>query len=82
VNATAKKPKQAIAAVGTMLDSLGLNAIISDPSTAKASTHANINPGNGKRLDLDTTIQLSGNTNIKGVLLKFGFFYGTAAVVA
>lgn len=82
VNRSAKKPKAAVAAVASMLDSLGLNAIISDPETAKANTLAEINDQNPKRLDVSTTVQLSGNTNITSVDLNFGFFFGTASVVA
>lgn len=82
VNATAKKPKMAVAEVSAMLDSLGLNAIISDPETAKANTFAEIDSGNPKRLNVATTVQLSGNTNIISVDLNFGFFFGTPTVVA
>ena len=82
VNRDAKKPKMAVAAVATMLDSLGLNAIISDPETAKTATIAQINDMNPKRLDLVTTVQLSGNTNIISVDLEFGFFFGTPTIVA
>lgn len=82
VNPTAKKPKMAVAEVARMIDSLGLNAIISDPETAKANTIAAINETNPKRLDLVTTVQLSGNTNIISVDLNFGFFFGTAQIVA
>ena len=82
VNRSAKKPKAAVAAVASMLDSLGLNAIISDPETAKANTIAEINDQNPKRLDVSTTVQLSGNTNIISVDLNFGFFFGTVSVVA
>lgn len=81
-NRAAKKPKTAVAAVSAMLDSLGLEAIISDPKTAKANTFAEIDSGNPKRLNLATTVQLSGNSNIISVDLNFGFFFGTAAVVA
>ena len=81
VNTTAKKPKMAIAAVNAMIDSLGANAIISDPTTAKKNTTAVINASNPKRLDIELTVQLSGNTNIKGITLSFGFFFGTPAVV-
>ena len=81
-NRSAKKPKTAIAAVAAILDSLGLEAIISDPESAKANTFAEIDPGNPKRLNLNTTVQLSGNTNIVSVALAFGFFFGTAAVVS
>lgn len=81
-NRSARKPKSAVAAVSAMLDSLGLNAIISDPETAKANTFAEIDSGNPKRLNLTTTVQLSGNTNIISVDLNFGFFFGTPVVVA
>lgn len=77
VNRSAKKPKMAVAAVAAMLDSLGLEAIISDPETAKSNTLAEIDSGNPKRLNLVTTVQLSGNTNIISVDLEFGFFFGT-----
>lgn len=79
-NRTAKKPKMAKAEVATVLDELGLEAIISDPETAKLNILAGINTTNPKRLDLCVPIQLSGNTNIISVDLKFGFFFGTAQV--
>jgi phage tail sheath gpL-like len=82
VNRAAKKPKMAVAAVASMLDSLGLNAIISDPETAKKNTFAEIDDQNPKRLNLVTTLQLSGNTNIKSIDLEFGFFFGTPTIVA
>lgn len=81
-NRSAKKPKTAVAAVCAMLDSLGLEAIISDPKTAKENTFAEIDTGNPKRLNVSTTVQLSGNTNIISVDLNFGFFFGTSEVVA
>lgn len=82
VNRAAKKPKSAVAAVAALLDSLGLNAIISDPETAKSNTIAAINDQNPKRLDLVTTVQLSGNSNIISIDLNFGFFFGAASLVA
>lgn len=82
VNPTAKKPKTAVAAVSSILDSLGLNAIISDPETAKANTVAEIDSSNPKRLNVSTTVQLAGNANIISIDLNFGFFFGTPAVVA
>lgn len=81
-NRDAKKPKTAVAAVAAILDNLGLEAIISDPETAKASTVAEIDGANPKRLNLVTTVQLSGNTNIISVDLNFGFFFGTSAIAA
>lgn len=81
VNPNARKPSGAKAAVCRILDSLGLEAIISDPKTAKANTFASISSSNPKRLDVQTTVQLSGNTNIISVDLNFGFFFGTPALV-
>ncbi len=78
-NKSAKKPRMAIAEVNAMLDSLGLAAIISNVAAAKKLTTAVINGGNPKRLDVTVTVQLSGNTNIKGITLGFGFFFGSAA---
>ena len=65
-----------------MIESLGLNAIISDPDTAKTRTVAGINEQNPKRLDARATVQLAGNTNIKSVDLDFGFYFGVAPLVA
>ena len=81
-NRAAKKPKMAVAAVASMVDSLALNAIISDPEAAKQSIVATINSQNPKRLDVEVTVQLSGNTNIISVDLNFGFFFQTAPIVA
>jgi phage tail sheath gpL-like len=82
VNRSAKTPKAAVAAVSSMIDSLALNAIISDPVTAKVNTFAEIDAGNPKRLNMSITIQLSGNDNILSADLNFGFFFGTSTVVA
>ena len=81
VNREAKKPKSAVAAIAALLDSLALNAIISDPETAKAATQAAISDMNPKRLDVVTTVQLSGNANILSVDLDFGFYFGTQPLV-
>jgi len=80
-NPNARKPSSAKAAVCKILDSLALEAIISDPKTAKANTFASISSQNPKRLDVSTTVQLSGNTNIISVDLYFGFFFGTPTLV-
>lgn len=82
VNRAAKKPKTAVATAATIIDGLALEAIISDPEAAKAATSAGINAQNPKRLDLRTTVQLSGNTNILSVDLDFGFYFGTQTLVA
>lgn len=79
VNPDARRPKDAVAAINAKIDSLALNAIISDPKTAKKKTVASIDSGNPKRLNWEATVQLSGNTNIISATLKFGFFFGQAA---
>lgn len=76
-NKDAKKPKTAVAAVAAMIDSLALEAIISDPETAKKTILAEIDASNPKRLNVVFTLQLSGNTNIISVNFEFGFFFGT-----
>lgn len=81
-NSAARKPRDAKTAANAMIDSLGLNAIISDPKTAKANTTAGINALNPDRLDLGVTVQVSGNTFIVSADLNFGFYYGAAGLVA
>jgi phage tail sheath gpL-like len=76
VNPAARKPSSAKAQIAGMIDSLGENAIISDPKTAKTSIVCEINSQNPKRLDAEFTVQLSGNANIISVPLNFGFFFG------
>jgi phage tail sheath gpL-like len=78
VNPNARRPSSAKAAINRIIDGLALEAIISDPATAKASTTANISSSNPKRLDVSTTVQLSGNSNIISIDLNFGFFFGAA----
>ena len=82
VNRSAKTPKAAVAAIASIIDNLALNAIISDPESAKNSIQAAINPQNPKRLDLAVTVKLSGNTNVISIDLNFGFFFGTPQVVS
>jgi len=82
VNPNAKTPKQAKAEIAGLIDALALQAIISDPAKAKKSITAVINSQNPKRLDIVFTVQLSGNSNIIDVTLKFGFFFGAQAAAA
>ena len=81
-NPNAKTPAMAVAAVNTRLEALGLAAIISNVAVAKASTVASIDSQNPKRLNVETTVQLAGNTNIVSVNLNFGFYFGAAQLVA
>ena len=75
-NRSAKTRSNAITAISTMIDNLALEAMISDPDTAKASIQAGINGSNPKRLDVAFTVQLSGNTNITSIDFNFGFYIG------
>lgn len=79
VNPNARSPKHAKAEVFAILDGLGDAAIISDPETAKKNTTAVISSTNPKRLDIVVPVQLSGNTNVKSIELKFGFYFGGLA---
>jgi phage tail sheath gpL-like len=81
VNPRARKPKDAVAAVAALVDSAALQAILSDPETAKSTITAVIDGTNPKRLNVAVTVQLSGNSNIIDVTLNFGFFFGTPAVL-
>lgn len=74
-NGNARKPRSAKAAVNVLLGNLGLQAIISDPPTAKKATYAGIDSQNPKRLNVRVKVALSGNTNIKDVDLRFGFYF-------
>lgn len=76
VNPNARSPKSARTEIAALVDDLGLQAIISDPATAKKTITANINAQNPKRLDVGLTVQLAGNSDIKSVTLNFGFFFG------
>jgi len=80
-NPLAKKPKDAVTAIGVMLDALALEAIVSDPETAKKTIQANISATNPRRLDVSYTYQISGNTGIISITSNWGFFFGTKAIV-
>jgi phage tail sheath gpL-like len=80
-NPAARKPKDAVAAIASLIDSLALEALISDPETAKGTIVAVISSTNPKRLDVTYTIQLSGTIKIISVDLLFGFYFGQAVTV-
>jgi len=80
-NQKARKPKAAVAAIASMLDSLALQAIISDPETAKKTIQANISSTNPRRLDVSFTYQISGNTGIISIAANWGFFFGTQPLI-
>lgn len=81
VNPEAVKPSMAIAEIRAMLDSLNLNAITSEDADHKAIILAEISALNPKRLDVATTLRISGNSNIISIDLNFGFFFGTPTVL-
>lgn len=75
-NPTAKKPRMAKAEIASLADSLGEQAIVSDPEATKKKTTAAINGSNPKRLDLRIPWQVSGNANIIDAVQEFSFFFG------
>jgi phage tail sheath gpL-like len=81
-NEKAKQPKMAKAAVATLLDALGMKALISDVATSKKKIISVINGSNAKRLDLTVPVKLSGNTNIISIDLQFSFYFGGSAQAA
>jgi phage tail sheath gpL-like len=81
-NRAARKPKSAVAEISTLIDSLGLAAIISDPDAAKETVQAEIDSQNPKRLNIAFTVQLSGNANIISIDFNFGFYFGTPTTLA
>lgn len=77
VNPTAKKPKMAKGAAAAIVDGLADQAIVVNREQAKANISADINSQNSKRLDITIPVQVSGNTNIKAIDLRWGFFFGS-----
>lgn len=75
-NPNARRPMNAIAEICMLHQTAGDAAIISDVAFAKKNTFAAIDGQNPKRLNVQITIKLSGNTNIIDVTLNFGFFVG------
>lgn len=75
----ARKPKDAKTKANAILVELGKQAIITNVAAAKARTDAKINSQDPDRLDITVEPQLSGNTDRKGVEIKFGFYFGGAA---
>ncbi len=81
VNADAKKPKNAIAALSVLAENLGLAALISDVPYTKANLQSEIDSQNPNRLNTVFPVKVSGNVNINSIDLNFGFFFGTSAVI-
>lgn len=72
----AKHPKQAVAEVAALFDSLGRSAILADAATAKKTIKCVPNSQNPKRIDLSETHAISGNGQIISITNNWGFFYG------
>ena len=81
INPAARKPKDAVAAIASMLDGLAAQSIISGLERAKTTITATISPTNGDRLDISLTDQNSGNTRIKSITNNWGFYFGTPTAV-
>lgn len=77
LNPTAKRPKDAVTALNSVIRGAGLQAWIADVAFALGTVVAAIDTGNPKRLNAAFTVKLSGNTNIISVDLNFGFFFGS-----
>lgn len=80
-NPEARKPRTAKAKAAAIVEGLGLFAILADPEWSKKNIVAQLSTTNPDRLDLTVPVKLSGNTNIRSIVLKWGFYFGTAAVV-
>lgn len=81
INASARKPKNARAALSVLSDNLGLVALISDPAYSKTNTRAEIDSQNPNRLNIVYPVKLGGNVNINSIDINFGFYFGTSAVI-
>ncbi len=80
-NRNAVKPKTVRVTLANFADQLGLEAIISDPVYTRENTVVEIDSVNPKRINVCLPVKLSGNTNIKSVDLKFGFYFGQSEVL-
>lgn len=80
-NPNAKRPRMAVGDIWALIDSLALNALISDPAFAKDNTFASIDTQNPKRLNVNTTMKIAGNSNVISVDFNFGFYFGTATII-
>ncbi|MEE9393702.1 MAG: hypothetical protein V3W41_14460 [Planctomycetota bacterium] len=72
---SARKPKDAVAAIAREVQALALDAILSNPESAIDSVSASIDGANPKRLNVSVTVQLSGNVGIVSVDLNFGLTF-------
>ena len=77
-NPDARSPSDVVAATAKMLGESGLDAIISDPDTAKSTIQAQISGTNPRRTDVNFTYQISGNWGIISVDANWGFFFGNS----
>jgi len=80
-NPNAKKPRMAVGDIWLLIESLAQNAIISDAAFAKDNTFASIDTQNPKRLNINSTMKISGNSNVISVDFNFGFYFGTATII-
>lgn len=76
-NPNARKPKQAIADLATMIDELEAAAIVADAEASKATIKAPIDPDNPRRLNPEFTAVLSSPLGIVSVTFRFAFYFGS-----
>jgi hypothetical protein len=81
-NPEARKPKHAVAAARNIIIGLGRAAILANYEAAAKTVTCVIDSNNPKRINLQYTSQISGNTQITDIQNNWGFFYGTAAAAA
>lgn len=74
----ARKPKSAKAAVQPVLTGLERDAIIADAKASYKATTAVQDAQNPDRLNIDVPFQVSGNTHVKAVTIRWGFYFGQA----
>lgn len=75
-NRNARKPKSVKTAAFSVLDRLGLAAILADVEASKKLVTVTQSTTNPKRWDLGVPVYLSGNSNVRSVTLRWGFYYG------
>jgi phage tail sheath gpL-like len=74
----ARKPKAFKAAIYNKLVGLERDAIIADSRASFKTTAVAIDGSNPDRINIDIPFQVSGNTHVKAITLRWGFYYGQA----
>jgi phage tail sheath gpL-like len=77
-NPKAVQPKMIRAALTNLANTLSAYAIIQEPEFTKAGLKVDISSQNPKRLDVQFPCKLSGNAEVIGADIYFGFYLGAA----